>query len=148
MVKKFERHGMKKTRLYNIYRNILARCNNPKSISYKWYGDKGIKVCDSWQESPRSFFEWAKTSGYGENLQIDRIDNGKGYSPENCRWVTPKENSSNKDNNLKYKGETATMASERLGGTREIVSRRVAAGWDIEKAFITPINKKLSHPKK
>ena len=71
-----------KTRLYDIWVHMRNRCNNPHREAYKWYGGKGIKVCDEWQHSYQSFFDWATLHGYSEDLTIDRIDNDKGYFPD------------------------------------------------------------------
>ena len=78
-------------RLYGIWSNMKSRCNNPRCIAYKYYGERGIKVCKEWS-SFESFREWAMSSGYSDDLQIDRIDNDGNYCPKNCRWVTQKQN--------------------------------------------------------
>ena len=87
-----KKHNGRKTPLYNTWRAMKERCNNPNSIIYKWYGGKGIKVCDEWNDF-EAFRDWAITSGYKEGLSIDRIDSNLGYFPENCRWLTRAENS-------------------------------------------------------
>lgn len=88
------KHNERWTPLYNIWRAMKERCNNPHSISYKWYGGKGIKVCDEWINDYNAFREWAKANGYSEGLSIDRINPDLGYCPENCRWLTRAENAS------------------------------------------------------
>jgi len=81
------------SRLSKIYRGMISRCNDKDDKAYKFYGKKGIRVCDEWLDSPKSFNNWAVSSGYDDGLTIDRIDSSKNYSPDNCRWVSPKENS-------------------------------------------------------
>lgn len=93
-------------KLYRRYMKIKSRCYNPNNNSYKNYGDRGIKVCEQWlgENGFKNFLEWAFKNGYSPELQIDRIDNDKGYSPANCRWVDNKTNMSNRRNTLKVDG--------------------------------------------
>lgn len=102
----------KNPRLYTLYSSMIARCTNPNSISYKYYGMKGIKVCQEWLSDFQSFCEWALSAGYKDGLSIDRIDNSKGYCPENCRWITFHEQVNHKDNSVIYEhdGQRHTMA--------------------------------------
>lgn len=105
----------KKSKLYVIWIAMRQRCNNPNNYNYKNYGAKGIKVCDEWNKDYISFYEWAMSVGYQENskskLTIDRIDNSKGYNPNNCRFLTIQEQQNNKTNNhlITLNGETHTV---------------------------------------
>lgn len=97
---------------------MKQRCENPNREKFKDYGARGIFVCDEWHDS-RAFVEWALSHGYEEGMQLDRIDNDGPYSPENCRWVTPKQNCRNTRRNkfLTLCGLTKTVAEwcETLG---------------------------------
>lgn len=83
--------------LYGVWCSMKSRCENPNRQKFKDYGGRGISVCEKWHDS-YEFVLWALLNGYRKGLQLDRINNDKGYSPENCRWVTPKENSRNRRN--------------------------------------------------
>jgi len=100
-------HGMSKTRLYHEWLSMRRRCKNPKLKSSECYVGKGITVCDEWQTF-EPFHAWAIENGYDDSLTIDRIDNSKGYSPSNCRWVTNEEQQQNKTNtvSIEYNGES------------------------------------------
>jgi hypothetical protein len=80
---------MSATPTYRIWTGIFTRCYNPKNNIYKYYGARGIQVCDRWKDF-RNFY--ADMGERPKGLQLDRIDNNKHYSPDNCRWVTAKEN--------------------------------------------------------
>lgn len=89
-------HGMTGTRIYHIWYDMRRRCSYPRQLEYENYGGRGIKVCTEWDESFTVFYEWAISHGYKSNLTIDRINNDLGYSPENCKWSTYKEQNNNR----------------------------------------------------
>ena len=127
-----------KTRLYSIWDGMKQRCHNPNNKRYFSYGGRGIYVCDEWKNDYKSFEKWALSHGYQEHLTIDRIDNDKGYSPENCRWATRREQYDNLRKTLKINGECARILSIKLGGTKSLVTTRIKNNWPIEKAISTP----------
>lgn len=141
-------------RLYFIYRNMMSRCYNPNDKEYQSYGGRGIGVCDSWRNKPQEFARWAFNNGYNEDAPfgvctIDRMDNDKDYSPENCRWTSHKKQQNNRsDNHLLTIGEETHTLMEwvELKGfdafDYDAIRKRISRGWDIEKALNTPIKKK------
>lgn len=86
------KHNWSNQRLRSIFSGMLRRCYNKADGSYKWYGEKGIKIYQQWLDDPKLFETWAIINGYNDNLTIDRIESDKDYCPENCRWLPLEEN--------------------------------------------------------
>lgn len=94
-------HGSRKNRhpVYRLWHDIRQRCENENNPAYKNYGGRGISVCDEWQDFV-TFFNWCIDNGWGEGLEIDRIDNNSIYKPINCHFTTPAVQSRNRRSNV------------------------------------------------
>lgn len=127
-------HGDTGSKLHNVWNSMRSRCSHQYDKSYKNYGERGINVCKEWASNYLVFKEWALENGYREGLSIDRIDNDKGYSPNNCRWTTDIIQGRNKRrlsarNKSGYRGvyfdtnRNKFTASIRAGGLRKHLGR-------------------------
>lgn len=138
-------HGGYHTRLYRIYGRMIQRCCNPNYSETQYYLGRGITICKEWMDSFESFRDWANANGYADNLSIDRIDVNKGYSPDNCRWATAKEQSRNKRNNIviTHNGKSKTLVEwcEDYKLPYGTIEMRIRRGWNKERAITEPIKK-------
>jgi hypothetical protein len=140
-----KQHGFSQHPLYFRWRSIRERCHKSEHPDYPSYGGRGIKLCDEWLHDRTKFFEWALANGYDKKLQLDRIDNNKGYSPDNCRFVSPKVNSRNRNHykHYTYNGITACLYElvERFcpASSPHVIYMRVRNGWPIESALKHPV---------
>lgn len=134
-------HHKSHLRIWQIWECMKQRCYNPSQISYKNYGAKGIRVCEEWHNF-ENFYNWSLNNGYETNLTIDRIDNNKDYSPNNCRWVDMKTQQRNRTNNhlVTLNGETKCITEwcEIYHLQYNTVLRRLKNGWDIVTAITKP----------
>lgn len=89
-------------RLQGIFKGMKRRCYNSKSRDYRWYGAKGIGICNEWLSNPKNFEDWAFANGYTDDLTIDRKEEDEDYCPENCQWISL-------ENNAKYKSTTSLI---------------------------------------
>jgi len=94
-------HGKSNIRLYHIWLHMKRRCYDIKAHNYKYYGARGITVCDEWKNDFMAFYDWAIVNGYSDDLSIDRINVNGNYEPSNCRWITMTEQQSNRRNSIK-----------------------------------------------
>jgi hypothetical protein len=138
------KHGDSYTKLYNLYISMIGRCRNVNDNSYCDYGGRGIDVCQEWVDDYENFKKWAIQSGYKEGLSIDRKDNNKGYSSDNCRWVTQKVQANNTRRNriIEYNGIKKTIAewADEIGITYSALYGRLRRGWTVVDALTKPVN--------
>jgi hypothetical protein len=134
------RIGGKKVSSYRIWSSMKERCQNQNHKCYEDYGGRGINVCDRWMKFENFL---ADMGDKPEGLSLDRVDNNKGYSKENCRWTTMAVQGSNKRNNimLTHNGVTKTMAEwcRNAKISRGGLQKRLDIGWPFEKAISTPV---------
>lgn len=136
------KHGKSRTKLYRKYASMKSRCYNANNRHYYRYGGRGICMCDEWKNSFESFCDWAYANGYdpdksGNYWSIDRIDNNKGYCPENCRFTTAKEQMRNREITTLYEFQgntyTASEFADVFGITdKSFVYRRLQKGQTLE----------------
>ena len=143
------KHGCTNERLYKLWTSMRNRCGNKNEKCYHNYGGRGIKICEEWNDYS-NFRDWAVNNGYDENADfgkctIDRIDVNGDYSPNNCRFISLKQQENNRTNNrlLTFNGETKTMAewAKETGINYGTISTRINRHrWTVEDALtIKPI---------
>jgi hypothetical protein len=124
---------------------MINRCRQ-KTKYTKYWGGKGITVCDEWQgrNGFENFYKWSIANGYSEDLTIDRIDSNGNYEPNNCRWVDSITQNNNLSNNhcVIYKGEIKTIAqlSREYRINYQTLYSRILKGWDLERALTKGVN--------
>ena len=130
---------------YLAWSNMKTRCSNPRVKSYPDYGGRGITVCERWN----SFESFLSDMGRKpKHTSIERLDNSKGYSPDNCAWRNAFTQGANKRNNrfITWRGQTKIVAqwARETGLTKEVIAYRLNIGWDAEKTLTTPPANKSS----
>lgn len=137
-----------RNRTHRSWYAMWDRCTNPTHPAWDHYGGRGITVCERWV----SFDNFLADMGLRPlGMSLDKIDNDRGYSPDNCRWATQREQNLNKTNGtrLTYNGETLSVTewAERLGVRRHVIFSRLKIGWSVERALTEPLQLKKSHSK-
>ena len=137
------KHGFaktKKTALYKTWISMRGRCENPKSTSFKYYGGRGISVCDRWKSFRNFLLDMG--ASFIESLEIDRINVNGNYEPSNCRWVTSAQQAQNKRNNrfVYFQGQMicAAECARRIGMKPNTLIRKLNRGWLPEMPEATP----------
>lgn len=129
-------HELRGTKIYTTFTSMLQRVYDKNKDNYKWYGGRGIKVCNEWYNDFMAFYRWSMENGYKEGLTIDRIDTDGDYCPDNCRWVTRAEQASNRRSNIivEYNGETMTLMQliKKYNLKQSVVYQRHDNGWAID----------------
>lgn len=130
---------LKDVRLYRIYWSMKERCYNKQYKWYKDYGARGIVVCDEWLHDFTNFHDWAINNGYRDDLTLDRINVDGNYTPENCRFATPKQQARNRRRNrrITINGKTRCLAEwcEILNLKYGTIKARLHRGWPIKRAL-------------
>lgn len=141
----FYKHGLSKNPLFYIHYMMIQRCHNPNHKHYSHYGAIGRTVCDEWRNDPKAFIEWAESHGYQKGLSLDRIDNEKGYSPDNCRWVDRyvQQNNMRRNHYLTIGGETHSISEwARIKGiSKSTIEGRLQRGLSDEEAVNLPVKR-------
>lgn len=136
-------HGLSRHPLFQTLRSMKSRCHKPGSHAYENYGARGIAVCEEWRgpDGAVNFYEWSMANGYRKGLTIDRIDNDKGYGPDNCRWATYQQNLNNRRNTIyvDYCGAKISLSEcwQKYGGDvpYRTVYSRYRNGVPVERAI-------------
>jgi len=132
--------GLSDTAEYHSWHSMIGRCNNPKSISFHNYGERGISVCHEWYEFKTFLSDMGEMPRKGYSL--DRIDNNGNYEPSNCRWATRQEQDCNKRTNryLSIEGKTKTITqwANEYNISYQIIAYRLKSGWTVKRAVTQP----------
>lgn len=141
------KHGCCNSTFYHTWWSMMQRCYNQKHHNYLRYGKRGIRVCEEWHD-PNRFISWAESTypTSKDKHTLDRIDNDKNYTPDNCRWATAKRQSNNRRNTITYTidGETKSLSEwcEIYEMPHSVVYSRVhTMNWDVIRALNTPIKR-------
>ena len=140
-------HGLSHTAEFRTWRSLRKRCKDKKSINYKYYAARGITYCREWE----SFEVFLNDMGLKPfpDAQIERIDNNKGYFPNNCKWADrfEQQNNTRKNHVIEINGTKRNLCQwiEIIGINRYTYIGRIKRGWDVIEALCKPVAHKFSH---
>lgn len=133
------KHGLSGSSLYNSWHSMKQRCLNPKCAVYKYYGGRGIKICEEWFDF-EPFKDWAMANGYQKGLTIERVNVNGGYEPTNCKWITKRDQTRNTRRNviIEFNGERLCVKdwAIKLGISNSAMQNRLRE-WPLERALLT-----------
>ena len=139
------KHHLSNTRIYRIWKNMKSRCYCENRSNYKFYGGRGIAICNEWKNDFMKFYQWAIENGYKDGLTIDRIDNNGNYTPENCKWENQKEQFRNRRTSkmIFYNGKNKCLSywGEIYGIKTHTLLARINRGWSFEKSINEKVRK-------
>lgn len=134
------KHGATNIPGYNSWLAMMHRCYSPNVDSYKYYGAKGITVCDQWHDPAKFLLDMGPPT---KGQQIDRINTSGNYEPSNCRWASPKENINNRSNTKRITAFGKTMSvsdwSAKTGIPTKTIHVRLCRSWSEERAISQPL---------
>jgi hypothetical protein len=137
-------HGLSNHPAFSSWNSMMSRCFNPLNPAFHHYGGRGISVCERWK-SVENFI--ADMGDRPKGTSIERIDNSKGYSPENCKWATQTEQLRNTRSNvlLTFNGETKclTQWAEEVGISTKTLQGRLKSNWPVIDALMQPIQQSV-----
>lgn len=133
--------GYSKTKCYQVWKNMKLRCYSPKASRYERYGGRGIGVCEEWRNDFHAF--WRDMGEPPAGMQLDRVDNEKDYSKNNCRWVSRSENARNRPGlrMITINGETLCVRdwAKKVGIKEYVIDKRLRCGWPEDEAVLSPV---------
>lgn len=140
LVLRSKTHGMTQTRPHNIWTGMNRRCRDKKTNRYHRYGGRGIKVCERWSKSFEAFWVDMR-EGYEDHLTLERVNNDKNYSKDNCEWKTAKDQANNRTTNrrIEFRGRTMNLGqwAEELDLSQSALANRLRK-WPLERAMTEP----------